>query len=107
MDGFLDFYDHPYELDVLLDKVTDFMIAITKHMKAAISADPAWFFDWGALWKGFARISNCSMHMISPELYRKHVLPRDIRFFDNVGGGRIHYCGSAKDVIEDFFKINP
>ena len=33
-----------------------------------ISDDPDWFFDWGALWKGAARISNCSMHMISPAL---------------------------------------
>ena len=61
-----DFYDHPAELDLLLDKVTDFMVAILKHTKAAISDDPDWFFDWGALWKGAARISNCSMHMISP-----------------------------------------
>lgn len=100
-----DFYDCPEDVGVLLDKVTDFMIAYTKHIKSMISDDKDWFFDWGSMWKGAARISNCSMQMISPELYREHVLPRDIRFFDSIGGGRMHYCGITGDVIDDFFKV--
>ncbi len=104
-DIMMDFYDHPREVHVLLDKVTDFMIEITRHTKAMISDDPDWFFDWGAMWKGVARISNCSMQLISPEFYREHVLPRDIRFFDSIGGGRMHYCGITGAVIDDFFKV--
>jgi hypothetical protein len=100
-----DFYDHPDEVDVLLDKVTDFMIEITQHTKSMISSDPDWFFDWGSMWKGVARISNCSMQMISPELYREHVLPRDTRFFETIGGGRMHYCGITEAVIDEFFKV--
>lgn len=99
-----DFYDQPELVDLLLDRVTDFMLAITRHVKAMISNDPEWFFDWGALWKGGARISNCSMQMISPALYREHVLPRDIRFLKGMGGGRMHYCGITGDVIDDFLK---
>jgi hypothetical protein len=104
-DILMDFFDHPDEVNLLLDKVTDFMVAITKHVKPMISDDPAWFFDWKAMWKGGARISNCSMQMISPQLYREHVLPRDIRFFDSIGGGRMHYCGITGDVIDDFFRV--
>jgi len=100
-----DFYDHPAEVNALLDLVTDFMIAIIRHTKSMISNDPDWFFDWGALWKGFARISNCSMQMISPALYREHVLPRDTRFFKSIGGGRMHYCGLTGEVIDDFLKV--
>ena len=100
-----DFYDNPTAVDVLLDKVTDFMLAITSHTKSMISDDPNWFFDWGVMWKGAARISNCSMQMISPQLYRDHVLPRDIRFLESIGGGRIHYCGITGEVIDDFFKL--
>ncbi len=100
-----DFYDAPGDVDVLLDTVTDYMLAITRHLKAMISDDPAWFSDWGALWKGAARISNCSMQMISPDLYREHVLPRDVRFFDSLGGGRMHYCGITADVIDDFMNV--
>jgi len=100
-----DFYDDPEAVGLLLDKVTDFMINITRHTKAMISNDSDWFFDWGSLWKGFARISNCSMQMISPELYREHVLPRDIRCFKAVGGGRMHYCGITGAVIDEYFKV--
>lgn len=103
-DILLDFYDDPDAVDVLLDKVTDYMIDLTFYLKDMISEDKEWFFDWGALWKGVARISNCSMHLISPELYKKHVLPRDIRFLQTIGGGRIHYCGTSDKVIDEFFK---
>jgi hypothetical protein len=103
-DIMLDFFDAPEKVGVLLDKVTDFMIAITRHTKAMISDDPDWFFDWGAMWKGSARISNCSMQMISPEFYQEHVLPRDIRFFNAVGGGRMHYCGTTTAVVDKFFE---
>ncbi|MEI6083153.1 MAG: uroporphyrinogen decarboxylase family protein [Verrucomicrobiota bacterium] len=100
-----DFYDCPQLVDELLDKVTDFMIALTRHLKVMISADREWFLDWGSMWRGGARISNCSMHMISPEFYREHVLARDRRFFAEVGGGRMHYCGSYSEVIGEFFKV--
>lgn len=105
-DILLDFYDDPDAVDALLDLVTDYMINLIPYLKRMISDDKEWFFDWGALWKGTARISNCSMHMISPELYRKHVLPRDIRLMRAIGGGRVHYCGTADKVIDEFFK-NP
>lgn len=100
-----DFYDHPAEVGLLLDKVTDFMLAVTRHVRAAITDDPDWFLDWGSLWKGSARISNCSMQMISPAIYREFVLPRDTRFLDTIGGGRMHYCGLTGDVIADFLAI--
>jgi hypothetical protein len=105
-DILMDFYDHPEELGILLDRVTDFMIGFIRSHIPMIHYDPAWFFDWGALWKGVARISNCSMHMISPEFYTEHILPRDVRFLRAIGGGRIHYCGTSGKVIQEFFK-NP
>ncbi|MBI4977539.1 MAG: hypothetical protein HZC28_08660 [Spirochaetes bacterium] len=104
-DILLDFYDAPEAVSHLLDTVTDFMIAITEHLKSMISDDTKYFFDWGSMWKGAARISNCSMHLISPEWYREHVFPRDVRFFKALGGGRMHYCGSYGEVIDEFFKV--
>ncbi|NQT92969.1 MAG: hypothetical protein HQ559_09420 [Lentisphaerae bacterium] len=104
-DLLMDMYDDPEAVGALLDLVTDFMIDMTRHVREAITDDPDWFFDWGCLWKGSARISNCSMHMISAEFYREQVLPRDIRFMEAMGGGRIHYCGSQGEVIDDFCTI--
>jgi len=106
-DILMDFYDNPKALEALLDKVTDFMVKRTLRTASLIGAEKDWFFDWGVLWKGTARISNCSMQMISPDLYSKHVLPRDIRFFDSIGGGRMHYCGITEEVISEFFKVPP
>lgn len=104
-DILMDLYDVPGATEALLDKVTDYMLQLTPHLQSMISKDRDWFFDWGAMWKGAARISNCSMQMISPEMYREHVLPRDARFLDGMGGGRMHYCGITGDVIDDFFRV--
>ncbi len=81
------------------------MIELTLHLKRMVIRDTGWFFDWGALWKGCARISNCSMHMISPRFYRRYVMPRDVRFFEAIGGGRMHYCGTYGEVIRSFFEV--
>ena len=101
----MDIYDNTEALERLLDIVTEYMIDIIGHCKNIISQDNEWFYDWGILWKGFARISNCSMQMISPEMYKKHILSRDIRFFQAFNGGRMHYCGINRDVIGEFMKV--
>lgn len=105
-DIFTDFYDDPEALDCLLDLVTDFLIDLVPYLNRMIRKDNEWFFDWGAMWKGSARISNCSMHMISKKFYTDHILSRDIRLMKAIGGGRIHYCGTLDDVIDEFVK-NP
>ncbi len=101
-----DFYDDPEAVGILLDRITDFMVDLTATWRGQIGATPGWFDDWGSLWKGGGRISNCSMHMIRPSLYRSHVLPRDLRLMQSIGGGRIHYCGTHGEVI-DAFVSNP
>ena len=101
-----DFYDTPEAVEKLLDIITDFMIDLVPHLKRKISNENDWFLDWdGALWKGAARISNCTTDLISPQIYTKYVLPHDARFFKAIGGGSIHYCGTSGDVIREFFKI--
>jgi len=104
-DIFSDFYDTPELVERLLDKVTDYMVEITRHVRRVMGAEPGWIHDWGCYWKGAARISNCSMQMISPELYRQYVMPRDRRFFEAIGGGRMHYCGKSRAVIDEFLTM--
>jgi hypothetical protein len=100
-----DFYDSPAAVEHLLDIVTDFMLGIVAKAWAVAGRDRGWFSDWGGLWKGRARISNCSMHMISPDFYRRFVLPRDTRFLRSIGGGRVHYCGSHAEVIAEYYRL--
>lgn len=103
-DLFLDMYDDPDAVDALLNVITDYMIDMVPYLKSMISSDKEWFFDWGALWKGTARISNCSTTMISPEMYDRFVLPQDIRLMRAIGVGRMHYCGTSPKVIGSFLK---
>jgi hypothetical protein len=105
-DILLDFYDEPEAVEALLDLVTDFMLDLLPNLREPITKDDEWFFDWGAMWKGKARISNCTMHLISPDLYKEHVYSRDERFFKSIGGGRIHYCGTYRNVIDEFLKMD-
>ncbi|QUI23776.1 hypothetical protein HZI73_16410 [Vallitalea pronyensis] len=102
-DILLDIYDDPEAFGALLDVVTDYMIDLTRWLKNMVSTDKEWFFDWGAMWKGAARISNCSTHMISPQMYHDYVLERDMRFMKAMGGGRVHYCGTSGKIIDEFF----
>jgi len=105
-DAFTDFFDNPEALERLMELVTDYMIdIIAEQERVAPPVEKGYFFDWGAYWKGHARISNCSIHMVGPELYRKHILKHDRRFFETVDGGRVHYCGSYPEVIYDFAGI--
>ena len=105
-DILMDFYDSPEETGNFLDKVTDAMIRIVPELLKRTSPAPeGWFADWGALWQGAARISNCSMEMISPDFYRQHVRPRDVRLLEALGGGRVHYCGSHTEVLLDFAEL--
>ena len=101
-----DLYDDPAAVEALLKLVADYMIDLVPHLKAMISQDREWFFDYFGLWRGTARISNCTMHMIGPDFYVRHVLPQDIRLMEAIGGGRIHYCGSSQKVVPHFFE-NP
>lgn len=98
-----DFYDDPDAVCRLMDIVTDHTIEVLEHFNRIDNRQADWFHDWGgAYWKGSGRISNCSVDMISPDFYRNYVLPRDLRFMKSVGGGRMHYCGGSKDVIQHF-----
>ena len=103
-DIFMDMYDDPESVGKLLDIVTDFMLQQLAWIKPMISDDKEWFYDWAGLWKGGARVSNCSSQMIGPDMYIDHVLPRDVRLMEAIGGGRMHYCGDNTDVIKTFFK---
>ncbi len=89
-----DFYDDPSAVETLLANVTDHMIEILPAYNRAIHSVGGWFADWGAWWQGAGRISNCSLHMISPAFYEEYIRAHDDRFFAAVGGGRMHYCGT-------------
>lgn len=104
-DIIFDFFDHPQQLEYFLDFITDYLIDLVKNLSPYTTNRDGWFFDWGTLWKGFGRISNCTVHLISPDMYKDFILKRDVKFLEGIGGGRIHYCGSYPEVIESFISL--
>ena len=100
-----DFYDSPDETRILLNKITDFMLTWIKEMKKPITDDAEWFYDSAGLWKGAARTSNCSLQLLSPDLYREFIKEQDERFLRELGGGRVHYCGEHPQFFKDIFDI--
>lgn len=106
-DIIFDFYDYPGQLEYFLDFITDYLIELVKDLAPFTTNRDGWFFDWGSLWKGNGRISNCTVHLISPDMYRDFILERDVRFLDGIGGGRIHYCGTYPEVINSFINLPP
>ncbi|MDX1357728.1 MAG: uroporphyrinogen decarboxylase family protein [Clostridia bacterium] len=106
-DIIFDFYDNPRQLEYFLDFITDYLIDLVKDLMPYTTNRDGWLFDWGSLWKGNGRISNCTVHLISPAMYRDFILKRDVRFLEGIGGGRIHYCGTYPQVIDSFINLPP
>lgn len=92
-DVLYDFYDCPEYVHMLLQKMTDYQVELTKHYRKIAKMEDGYFADWGVYWKGGARISNCSLDLISPTFYLDFVKQYDEQFIEAVGGGRLHYCG--------------
>jgi hypothetical protein len=105
-DILVDFYDNPEAVKVLLQKITSCMSALQNNLRNVCNEAGGFFHDWGAAWKGGARISNCSLHMISTEFYREFIRDFDRQYLESAGGGRIHYCGTHDNrLFEEFFSI--
>ena len=101
-DILMDFFDDPEGVDLLLAAVADYMIDMVPVLNEQIGNTTGWFADWGMLWKGYGRLSNCTSDLIGPDLYKKHVLGQDMRVLESLGGGRMHCCGSSPQVIAAF-----
>ena len=100
-----DFYDDPEHVHTLLNKVSDFMVEWIRYTKRETSSDDRWFYDRGGLWRGGARLCNCTLQIVSPAIYREHIMASDERFLKAVGMGRVHYCGSYREIIDDLFRL--
>ncbi|MBO5197589.1 MAG: hypothetical protein J6B85_03600 [Lachnospiraceae bacterium] len=101
------YYTAPEEVDELLSKVTNLMIAAGKRFKA-LSDDIS-----GGVTAIVRRTrpevfltSNCSVEMISNSLYEEFLLPYDQKLADAFGQFGIHHCGATMEhVVDGYSKI--
>ena len=70
----------------LMTRVTDFWIAACDRLREWIGPDRLRPLD------RWVCITECSVNLVSPEFYRRHILPYDLRIARHFGGVRIHPC---------------
>ena len=104
-DVFFDFYDYPEEIKTFCRSITDYMLKWLDYVTDGFCEDDQWVYDRGGLWKGRARLSDCTLQMLSPQLYEDFIMEEDAYFLEKVGGGRVHYCGSNPGVIPDILTL--
>ena len=92
------FYENPEKLRSLIDKITDAMIKLLKLYKQVIDEplDTLWT---GPLYlsPGGVKVSNDSMVMLSPEMFRDFIQPANTKLYKTFSGGLHHSCGFYPD----------
>lgn len=103
----LSYYTAPEEVECLLEKITSLSLEVGKRFRQ-LSGDIS---------GGVTAIvrqtrpevyltSNCSVEMVSNEIYEKFLLKYDQRLADAFGGFGIHHCGKTMEhVVEGYSKV--
>jgi len=105
---FLWLYDEPRAVHTLMDFCTEVLILWIEAQKAAAGQA----LDGGAFphaiqlpdGLGGVWISDDDLIALSPEDYRRFVVPYNGRVLEAFGGGTIHFCGSAEHQIENLLR---
>lgn len=101
------YYSAPDEVQELLGKITDLTIEVGKEFRKC-SADLS-----GGVTAIVRKVqqecyltSNCSVEMISNELYEKFLLEQDQRLADTFGHFGVHHCGGTMEhVVDGYAKL--
>jgi hypothetical protein len=86
-DAFILPYKEPEKFHKFMEIITDFFISFHKKLTEWIPADRYFKFP-----NNIHRIAECSVNMISPEMYKEFVLPYDKKISQYYGEVAIHPC---------------
>lgn len=101
------YYCAPDEAGELLSKITDLTIEVGRRFRA-LSGDNS-----GGVTAVVRKVqpecyltSNCSVEMISNDLYEEFLLPCDQRLSDAFGSFGVHHCGATMEhVVDGYAKL--
>jgi hypothetical protein len=82
-------YLDPKRFHQLIDKVTDFWIKTVMALKDAIGEERKTVSD------RMVNIAECSVNLISPEMYKEFILPYDLKIAEVFGAPGIHTCSGS------------
>lgn len=105
---FMAYYSAPEETEKLLEKITDLTISVgmefqkySKNLSGGVT---------GVIQKVMPECyltSNCSVEMISNQLYEEFLLKCDQKLADHFGNFGIHHCGGTMEHVADgYAKVN-
>lgn len=103
---FLAYYTEPDSVKILLKNITNilkeaglFFSKQNKNISFGVSNSSQFFSNVGFI------TSNCSVNLISNDLYRNFLLPCDIELSKTFSGFGIHHCGSNMERYIDSYLL--
>lgn len=103
---FIDYYQNPGAIKILLNKITDTIINAAKYFKHrtgsnSLAASPTIlaFND-----KSIFVTSNCTVDMVSIDTYRKSLMEYDETLSKTLVPFGIHHCGKRADEFSEVYK---
>lgn len=108
-DIFMALYDEPDLVEALMDLVTDSFIQYGLYQKKRTGdpIDSTWHAAGVRLVHGGVRVCDDSAVMVSGDIFRNLIRPRDLRAFEPFHGGWVHYCGDGNHFIADLLEMEP
>ena len=107
MELLMDYYDEPERNAKLLEIITDLSIDIGRRLyrvSTVVSGGVTSIVK--QVCPAVYLTSNCSVTMVSNEIYCEHLLVHDIRLAQEFPCFGIHHCGSnMEDVIEGYLRV--
>jgi hypothetical protein len=88
-EALIEAYLDPNRFHQLMEKVTDFWIQSVLLLKEAIGKERETVCD------RHVRIAECSVNLVSPEMYKEFILPYDLKIAEVFGAPGIHTCSGS------------
>lgn len=86
-EALIEAYLDPSRFHQLMNKITDFWIQAVRVLKEAIGKERETVLAQGAI-----HIAECSVNLVSPEMYKEFILPYDLKIAEAFGAPGIHTC---------------
>lgn len=91
---YLAFGDEPEVVHAVLDRLTDFYIAVMREWQSIVPPDdPSVSCHWGYLIPGQIMLREDAAMNLPPAYFDEFIRPYDARLLKQLGGGCIHACG--------------
>jgi hypothetical protein len=102
---YMDVCDNPELVHQLLDLVTYTFIAFARMQREIIGEPEGFHYHSQHYIRGGVRLCDDSPTNLSAEMYREFCKPYNERVFRELGGGWVHYCGKARQMLPEVLAL--